>query len=145
MVINRIQVITICIFRRDESIFVVEYFDATDNKPFYRPPGGRVEFGETTEKAVRREIREECRQEITDLRLLKILESIFTHEGKPHHEIVYLYEGYFAEDAMYEQDSFEIQEDTGEVFKASWRELSFFNDYHRLVPEELVNLLKTRK
>ena len=102
-----------------------------------------MEFGETTEKAVRREILEETGQEITGLRLLTVLENIFVHEGKPHHEIMYVYEGQFADKWMYERDSFKVHEDTGEVFKASWRELSFFNDYHRLVPEALVTLLKT--
>ena len=142
---NHIRVVTICVFRHGEKILVCEYFDSVDNKPFYRPLGGAVEFGETTEAAVRREIREESGQEITDLKLMTTLESIFIHEGERKHEIMYIYEARFKDNSVYERPSFDIQEDNGEVFKASWRELNFFNDYHRLVPESLVSLLKNER
>ncbi len=145
MIPKHIRVVTICVFRHGEKVLVCEYFDSADKKPFYRPLGGAVEFGETTEAAVRREIREESGQEITDLKLMTILESIFIHEGKQKHEIIYIYEARFKDDSVYERPSFDIQEDNGEVFKASWRELSFFNDYHRLVPEALVTLLKNER
>jgi 8-oxo-dGTP pyrophosphatase MutT (NUDIX family) len=139
---KNIRVITICIFRRGNSVLVCEYFDSVDKKPFYRPLGGAVEYGETTEAAIRREIREEIRQEITDLRLLKIIENIFVHEGKPGHEIVYVYEGRFTDKSAYQRELFDVHEES-EILTASWRDLDFFNDYHRLVPGELVTLLKT--
>ena len=138
---KNIRVVVICIFRRGESILVVEYFDSVDNKPFYRPPGGAVEFGETTEAAIRREIREEIGQEIVGLKLLKVMESIFTHEGKPHHEIMYIYEGRFTDKSAYQRDSFEVHEES-EIQTASWRDMDSFNDYDRLVPEALIPLLK---
>jgi ADP-ribose pyrophosphatase YjhB (NUDIX family) len=140
---KNIRVITICIFRRGNSILVCEYFDSVDKKPFYRPLGGAVEYGETTEAAIRREIREEINQEITDLKLLTVLENIFVNEGKPGHEIIYVYEGRFDKKSAYQQESFEVHEET-EILKASWRELDSFDDYHRLVPEALVTLLKTK-
>jgi 8-oxo-dGTP pyrophosphatase MutT (NUDIX family) len=139
---KNIRVITICIFRRGNSVLVCEYFDSVDKKPFYRPLGGAVEYGETTEAAIRREIREEIGQEITDLRLLKIIENIFVHEGKPGHEIVYVYEGRFTDKSAYQRELFDVHEES-EILTASWRDLDFFNDYHRLVPGELVTLLKT--
>ncbi|MBN1692400.1 MAG: NUDIX domain-containing protein [Dehalococcoidales bacterium] len=139
---KNIRVIAICIFRRGNSVLVCEYFDSFDKKPFYRPLGGAVEYGETTEAAIRREIREEIRQEIVDLKLMRIIENIFVHEGKPGHEIVYVYEGRFTDKSAYQQESFEVHEET-EIMKASWRDLDSFNDYHRLVPGELVRLLKT--
>jgi ADP-ribose pyrophosphatase YjhB (NUDIX family) len=144
MISNRIRVITICVFRHGGNILVCEYFDSVDGKPFYRPLGGTVEFGETTEAAIKREIREEIGQEITDLKLLTVLESLFIHEGNQGHEIVYVYDGRFVNKAVYEQESFEVREET-EILKASWRSLDFFNDYHRLVPEALVPLLKTKR
>jgi len=141
---KNIRVIAICVFRHGEKILICEYFDSVDKKPFYRPLGGAVEFGETTEAAVKREIREEIGQEITDLKLLTILENIFIHEGKTGHEIVYVYEGRFSDKSAYKQESFTVNEET-ETLKASWRPLSFFNEYHRLVPEGLVELLKKKR
>jgi ADP-ribose pyrophosphatase YjhB (NUDIX family) len=141
---KNIRVITICIFRRGNSVLVCEYFDSVDKKPFYRPLGGEVEYGETTEAAIRREIREEIGQEITDLKLMTVLENIFVHEGKPGHEIVYVYEGQFTDESVYRQEMFEVHEET-EILKASWRELDSFDDYHRLVPEALVSQLKKER
>ena len=142
MMVKNIKVKAICVFRRGKSILVVEYFEAVEKKPFYRPPGGLVEFGETTESTIRREIREEIGLEIGDIKLLKVLESIFTYEGKPHHEIMYIYEGQFVDKSAYQRESFEVHEDN-EIQTARWRDLDFFNDYHRLVPKELTTLLKT--
>jgi ADP-ribose pyrophosphatase YjhB (NUDIX family) len=138
---DQIRVIAICVFRYEEKILVCEYFDKGKGTPFYRPLGGAVEFGETTEAAVKREIMEEIGQEITDLKLLTILESIFVLEGKTGHEIVYIYDGRFTNEAAYQRDSFVVHEET-ETLTASWRRLDFFNDYYRLVPEALVPLLK---
>jgi ADP-ribose pyrophosphatase YjhB (NUDIX family) len=123
---------------------VFESFDSVDGKPFYRPLGGAVEFGETTEMAIKREIHEEIGLEATDLKLLGILENIFTHEGKQGHEIVYVYDGRFTDTSVYGRESFTVHEET-ETLTARWHELDFFNDYHRLVPEALVPLLKNRR
>ena len=129
--------------RHGEKILVCEYFDKGKDTPFYRPLGGAIEFGETSKAALKRELKEEIEQEITELKLLNILESIFTLEGKTGHEIVYVYEGHFADESAYQRESFEVHEE-GETLTASWRPLSFFNDYHRLVPEALVPLLTTK-
>ena len=140
---DKIRVIVICVFRHGDRILVFEAFDNVDKKPFYRPLGGGVEFGETTEQALKREIKEEIGEEITDLNFLTVLENLFTLDGKPGHEIVYVYDGRFLDESAYDRDSFTVKEET-ETTKASWRRLSFFNDYHRLVPEALVPLLKRK-
>jgi ADP-ribose pyrophosphatase YjhB (NUDIX family) len=141
---KRIRVISICIFRHGDKILVCEYFDKDRNTPFYRPLGGAVEYGETTQQAIKREIKEEISQEITDLKLLKVLENIFTLEGRLGHEIVYVYDACFTDESAYQRESFEVHEET-ETLKVSWRSLDFFNDYQRLVPEALVPLLKTKR
>lgn len=141
MTANYIRVIAICVFRHGDKILVFEAFDTVDKKPFYRPLGGSVEFGETAEAAIKREIREELGLEAIDLRLLEILESFFTNEGKKGHEIVYVFDGRFQDESAYQKDSFIVTEDSGETLTARWHKLDFFNDYHRLVPEALVSLL----
>ena len=140
---DKIRVIVICVFQHGDRILVFEDYDKSKGTPYYRPLGGGVEFGETTEQALKREIKEEIGEEITDLNLLSVLENLFTLEGKPGHEIVYVYDGRFLDKSAYGRDSFTVREET-ETTKASWRRLSFFNDYHRLVPEALVPLLKLK-
>ena len=142
MIPGLIRVIAVCVFRVDDSILVFEAFDSGKGSPFYRPLGGAVNFGETTEEALRREIREELELEITDLKLLGTIENIFILEGEKGHEIVYVYDGNFTETSVYRQESLTACEDDGEILTARWRPLDFFNDYHRLVPEELMSLLK---
>jgi len=136
-----IRVIAICLFCSKDQILVFEAFDSVKGTPFYRPLGGAVEPGETTEQALIREIREELGQEITDLKLLSVIENLFTYEGSPGHEIVFVYDGIFADPAFYDQESITVYEDNGDVLQASWKSLEFFDEFHRLVPEELVPFL----
>lgn len=136
-----IRVIAICIFRRGNRI-LVEAFDSVKGSPYYRPLGGGIEPGETSETALIREIREEINQEITDLRLLGVLENIFTVEQRIGHEIVFVYDGRFCDEQVYNLTSLTIHEDSGDVLRAVWRDLASFDTYHRLVPEKLWLLLK---
>lgn len=138
-----IRVIAICTFQRDNRILVFEAFDPVKGTPFYRPLGGGVEPGETSEAALAREIREEIGQEITDLRLLGVLESLFTVGERAGHEIVFVYDGRFCDEGVYDQPALTVHEATGEV-RAVWRELAAFDDYHRLVPEKLLTLVQAR-
>lgn len=138
---SHIRVIAICVFRRGNHILVFEAFDPAKGTPFYRPLGGGVDPGETSEAAVIREIREEINQEITDLRLLGVLESIFTVGERAGHEIVFVYAGRFCDATVYDQPVLTIHEDNGETLRAVWRDLASFDDYHRLVPEKLLALI----
>lgn len=137
-----IRVIAICTFLRNNRILVFEAFDPVKGTPFYRPLGGGVEPGETSQAALVREIREEIDQEITNLRLLGVLESIFTVGERAGHEIVFVYDGCFCDEAIYDNEALTIHEDNGESIRAVWRDLASFDDYHRLVPEKLLALLQ---
>jgi 8-oxo-dGTP pyrophosphatase MutT (NUDIX family) len=141
---NYIRVIVICVFWNGDKILVFEHFDTHKNTPFYRPLGGGVEFGETTEQALKREIKEEIGEDIINLKLLSVLENLFILENKPGHEIVYVYDARFTDETVYQRQSFTVREET-ETLQSAWKSLDFFNDYHRLVPESLVSLLKTKR
>jgi len=124
-----IRIIAIAIFKRDNSILVFEAFDSVKGTPYYRPLGGGVDPGETSQAALVREIREEIGQEVTDLRPLGVLESIFTVDQRAGHEIVFVYDGRFLHEAIYHETSLTIHEDTGEILRAVWRDLDSFDDY----------------
>ncbi len=115
------------------------------SSPYYRPLGGGIELGETSEAALIREIREEINQAITDLRLLGVLENIFTVEQHMGHEIVFVYDGRFCDEQIYDLASLTIQEDSGETLRALWRDLDSFDEYHRLVPEKLLALITQQR
>ncbi len=139
---KKIRVISICIFQHNQKILVFEAYDSVKKTQFYRPLGGGVEPGETTQETIKREIREELSLEMTDLNLLGVVENIFTCEGNPGHEIVFVYDGQFVDKKVYDLSEFIVHEDNGEVLRAVWRSLDSFDEYHRLVPEELGKLLQ---
>jgi ADP-ribose pyrophosphatase YjhB (NUDIX family) len=70
---------------------------ADGERPFHRPLGGHLEFGETTEQCIVREVQEELGTELLAPRLLGVLEAIFEYGGGPGHEIVFVYHGELAD------------------------------------------------
>lgn len=136
-----IRVITICPFTHNNRVLVMSGFDSKKETYYYRPLGGGVEFGESTADALRREIREELKQEIDGLQLITVLENIFTVDGRAGHEIVYLYDAQFVDPAVYAMPSIMGEEDDGTPFEARWMALDSFNKKHRLVPGALLDIL----
>jgi len=139
---ERIRVVAICVFWREDAILVAEDFDDVAGLPFYRPVGGGVEPGELAIAAVEREVLEELHQPVTDLRLLGVLENLFVSKGKPGHEIIYVFDGRFMNAKLEEQPVILGVEADGSPIRAVWRSLNFFDHYHRLVPEGLLDLLR---
>ncbi len=86
---------------RDGALLVSEHVDSRD-PPFQRPLGGHVEFGEYALDTVRREFGEEIGQELTDARLLGVLENIFGWRGGTEHEVVFVFAAAFASAEAYE-------------------------------------------
>jgi 8-oxo-dGTP pyrophosphatase MutT (NUDIX family) len=136
-----IRAVALCVVWRDDAVLVLEGFDREKGSPFYRPLGGGIEPGEHSREAAAREMQEEVGLEVTDLRLLGVLESIFRCNGHPGHEIVFVYEGRFVDASAYELDELRGEEANGDPIRATWRPLSFFNHHERLVPEGLGQLL----
>ncbi len=79
----------------DHSAHAVTLNPATAENPegYHRLIGGSVEFGESHQDAIRREVEEELGAAIEDLVLLTVVENIYTVDGEPGHEIVFLYSG----------------------------------------------------
>jgi len=138
---NIIRPIAICIFHYNGRILAAEGYDTVKQEAFYRPLGGTIEFGETSQETVVRELREELNAEVKDLRFLAALENIFTYRGQQGHEIVMVYDGVFTDQSLYEQSAVHGDED-GETIKAIWIELaSRGSDSPPLYPDGLPELL----
>ncbi len=86
---------------RDGALLVSEP-DSGSEPLFQRPLGGHVEFGEFALNTVRREFGEEIGQELTEVRLLGVLENIFGWRGGTEHEVVFIFTAAFAAAAAYE-------------------------------------------
>ena len=139
---GKIRPIAIGIFRHNDAILVAEGYDSIKGQTFYRPLGGTIEFGERSDQTVMREIREELGAKITSLRYLGTIENIFTYNGETGHEIVLIYEGEFADQALYNMAVVSAQEDDGSPFKAVWKSLRDFQHGEApLYPSGLMELL----
>ncbi|MDT3444319.1 NUDIX domain-containing protein [Pseudofrankia sp. BMG5.37] len=118
--------------RRGDDLLVYEGKDRATGDRIFRPLGGGVEFGETAAEAVHRELREELDAELTNVELLGVLENIFRWEGRPHHEIAFVFGADLVDRSFYERD------DLGKVLDAddevSWRPLSHFSQPAPPVP-----------
>ena len=137
----RIRAIALCLLRRDQRILVHQGYDTNNQRSFARPLGGGIDFGETSQQAVVREIQEELGAAITAVKLLATVESIFDYEGKPGHEIVFIYDGEFVDQSLYQQESLTVVEGTRR-FEAHWRSLEELAAAGvTLVPEAIASVL----
>jgi len=135
-----IRPIALAVPRRGEDLLVLEKHDPTKGQTFYRPLGGGIEFGETAELAVCRELREELAVELLDVRRLGVLENIFHGFGRDGHEIAFIFGCRLVDQAVYERDVVgKILDNAGT--KVMWRSLSTFNSGSPLYPEGLADLL----
>lgn len=141
---KRIRTIALCLFRRGDSLLVAESYNPNKGQTFYRSLGGGIEFGERAADTVVREIREELGVEIEagSLRYLFTMENIFTYLGQPGHEIVLIFDGAFADAALYQREELVAHEDDNAPFKAIWKRLDEFGPGAPLYPDGLVEMLK---
>ena len=135
-----IRVIAICLFRRGGEILVTEGLDTSTNRRYARPLGGGVELGENSEQAIIREIREEIDAEVCELKLLGVLENLFELEGEQRHEVVFVYDGRFVDESLYQMTEIPML-DGGWMTGAIWRPLDWFSDECMLTPEGIERLL----
>jgi ADP-ribose pyrophosphatase YjhB (NUDIX family) len=118
---------------RDGALLVSEDVDPATGEPFHRPLGGSVEFREYALDAVVREIREELDAELTEVALSGVIENLFTYDGKPHHEIFFVFTGRLLPVELYERDDLKLHDHPG--VRVRWRPARA--NRPRLVPEEL--------
>jgi ADP-ribose pyrophosphatase YjhB (NUDIX family) len=72
---------------------ICQGYDKSKQQTYHRSLGGSVELGEPAAQAVVREIREELGATLADVRLLGVLENIFSIDGELGHEVDFIFEG----------------------------------------------------
>lgn len=108
---------------RKNQILVSPGYDKIKGETFYRLLGGGVDFGESSLQALNREFKEELNVELKNCRLLRVLENIFFYNGKPGHEVVFIYEADFVDASNYEIANFFIL-NSNEEGRAIWLDLN---------------------
>jgi len=138
-----IRPLALVLVRRDDgAILAAPGFDHVKKQRFYRPLGGGIEFGEPAEDAARRELQEELGAELTDVRLLGTFENLFTYQGQPGHELIWLYEARFTDSTLYERDVV-IADESGSKFEVHWVPFETFQGGEALLyPDGLFDLLR---
>lgn len=135
---SHIRVVALGLMRNGERVLVARGRDPVTGEVFHRPLGGGVEFGERAADALRREMREELGAEITEPRLIGVLENRFEYDGRPGHEIVFVFDAEFADRGWYEREPVMMEEGWEAV---QWTPVA---EVIRLVPEGLLDLLHTK-
>lgn len=139
---GRVRALALAVIVHDDRIFVAEGHDPQTGTTFYRPLGGGIELGETSQQTVVRELREEIGAELCDLRYLGTLENIFHYNGQLGHEIVLLHRAAFTDPAWHQRASVAAYDDGDLNFIAVWKPL---DDFRRglapLYPDGLLALI----
>lgn len=105
---------------RGDRLLAAEVTDDRGRVKGVRPLGGTVEFGETVEAAVIREFREELGITVQTKAPPVFMENLFTHEGRPGHEILAIFDVIFPPGAFENETRIAFHEDSGTECFAEW-------------------------
>lgn len=114
-----IRIKAMCLLHHDGKLLASKGFDRTTQKAFYRLLGGSINFFETSEDGIRREMQEELQSDIENLKLIDVVENLFTYEGVRRHDVIFLYTGTLTQKALYTQKTISIT-DGPHTFSAEW-------------------------
>jgi len=125
---------------KNNKILIVEM----DNNGFYCLPGGYVDIGETTEEAIKREMKEEYGKEIVVQKYLGMVENYFvTKSLRRMHEISCYYLVDFEDPNFVQEDVSLIENDNDHIVRLDfkWVDINQLDNYD-IRPKFLKDLLK---
>lgn len=117
---QRIQVKVIGICRYRKHLLAMEIYNDDQSLKGIRPLGGRIEFGETRDMALKREFQEELGVDIATSGSWKFFENLYEHEGKLGHEFIFAMNITLLDTSLYSRDVIAFSEDSGTECRACW-------------------------
>jgi ADP-ribose pyrophosphatase YjhB (NUDIX family) len=139
---DTIRPIAAAVICEADRILVWEDYDPSTGEVVAVPPAGGIEFGETGEQAIARELGEEIGVIPRRIRFLGLIEDIFEWAGKKRHELYLIYHVDLEDQDVFEAEELTVTESDGTSYVARWRPLSEFRGSARLVPEGLLELVE---
>jgi len=120
---QKIQVKVIGICRHRKKLLAADIYNDAGKIKGVRPLGGRVEFGETRETALKREFREELGVDIVMSGSWKLFENLYQHEGVLGHEYLFAMNITLLDTSLYSRQIIVFSEDSGKDCSASWYDI----------------------
>lgn len=117
---NTIRGKAIGIAKQNNRILVSEVLNDEGILKGWVPLGGGIEFGETAQQALTREIQEEIGSTIQVIGPPSVCENIFDHHGTKGHEIVFAFPITFDRKEIYTKTRFQIFEHRGSTHWVEW-------------------------
>lgn len=128
---------------RGEQILVFDVENDDGTIKGVRPLGGSIEFGETRERALLREFKEELGCEISICGPWHSLENIYEHEGGMGHELVFIANVKIVDESVYAQEVISFVEANLLPCRARWLPPLTLSDGMELYPNGLRQLIET--
>jgi ADP-ribose pyrophosphatase YjhB (NUDIX family) len=137
---NNIRPNALVIIQKNNQLLAQKGLDKNTGKVFYRLLGGGIEFGESSNETLRREIKEELNATISNEKLLCVIENVFEFNSKKGHEITFIYSGDLLEENLYNQKTIKISDKADE--HAEWVPVDRIKSGNAILyPKEAVNYL----
>ncbi|WP_413990776.1 NUDIX hydrolase [Labrys okinawensis] len=105
---------------RDGRLLAAEVYDNEGRVVGVRPLGGTVEFGESSQTALKREFLEELGAEVKVLSGPLVIENLYVFEGENGHEIMFVFEIEFVSNDYRHHETITFSESDGTSGVARW-------------------------
>jgi len=144
MSLDSIRFKAAALFVHQGNILVEEVENRDTGETWFVPPGGGVEYAESSLQALKREILEELGWNIKDEKLIGSFESFHVINGIEEHEISFVYFAVPENSSVFKESEFRISEDNGNRKIFTWMSIpDLAKPGALLYPKGLLEKVKT--